>query len=60
MAPLRRRRSQYCGTEWGSEAEYPGDWADPIAADAVQAEAEARTVYDAIAAEFALRGVTDA
>ncbi len=47
-------------TEWGSEARYPGDWADPTAEDAVQAEAEARTVYEAIAREFASRGVTDA
>ena len=47
-------------TEWGSEARYPGDWPDPTPEDAVQAEADARTVYDAIAAEFTRRGVTDA
>ena len=45
-------------TEWGAEARYPGDWPEPTAADAARAESEARSVYDAVAAEFNRRGVT--
>lgn len=45
-------------TEWGAEARYPGDWPEPTAADATRAESEARSIYDAVAAEFARRGLT--
>ena len=44
-------------TEWGAEARYPGDWPEPSAEDAARAEAEARAVYDFIAAEFGRRGI---
>ena len=45
-------------TEWGAEARYPGDWPEPTAADAARAESEARSIYDAVAAEFSRRGLT--
>ncbi|MXX18044.1 MAG: HEPN domain-containing protein [Dehalococcoidia bacterium] len=45
-------------TEWGAEARYPGDWPEPTAADATRAESEARSIYDAVAAEFSRRGLT--
>ncbi len=44
-------------TEWGSESRYPGDWPEPTAEDGAGAEADARAVYDSIAAEFEHRGV---
>ncbi|MCY4455173.1 MAG: HEPN domain-containing protein [Chloroflexi bacterium] len=44
-------------TVWGAESRYPGDWPEPTAEDALRAEAEARRVYDSIAAEFSRRGV---
>ena len=44
-------------TEWGSESRYPGDWPEPTAEHAARAEADARAVYDSIAAEFGHRGV---
>ena len=44
-------------TAWGSESRYPGDWPEPTADDAASAEADARAVYDSIAAEFGHRGV---
>ena len=43
-------------TEWGAESRYPGDWPELTAEDGARAEAEARAVYDAIAAEFRRRG----
>ena len=44
-------------TDWHIEARYPGPWSEPTAADAERAEAEARAVYDFIAAEFGRRGI---
>ena len=45
-------------TEWGAESRYPGDWPEPTAEEAERAEADARAVYDSIAAEFGRRGLT--
>ena len=42
-------------TVWGAESRYPGDWPEPTAADAARAVAEARTVYDYVAAELVRR-----
>ena len=44
-------------TQWASDARYPVDQPEPSAENAVHSVAEARTVYDAIAGEFARRGV---
>ena len=44
-------------TGWAVQARYPGEWPEPSAADAVRAEAEARAVRDAVAAEFRRRGL---
>ena len=44
-------------TDWGAHSRYPGAWDEPTAADAVQAVADARAVYESIAAEFARRGL---
>lgn len=45
-------------TVWGAESRYPGSWSEPNAENAAEAVTEARMVYDAIAGEFARRGVT--
>ena len=45
-------------TEWGAESRYPGDWPEPSAREAAQAQADARAVYDSIAAEFGRRGLS--
>ena len=42
---------------WAVQAGYPGEWPEPSASDAVHAEAEARAVRDAVAAEFQRRGL---
>ena len=44
-------------TEWGAESRYPGDWPELTVEDAAGADADARAVYDSIAAEFERRGV---
>ena len=44
-------------TEWAVEARYPGEWPEATEADAIRAEAEARTVFNAIVAEFRCRGL---
>ncbi len=44
-------------TGWVVQARYPGEWPEPSATDAVRAESEARTVRDAVAAEFRRRGL---
>lgn len=44
-------------TEWGAESRYPGDWPELTAEDGARAQAEARTVYDSIVAEFGRRGI---
>ena len=41
---------------WANEPRYPGDWSEPNEDDAVRAEAQARAVYDSVAAEFRRRG----
>lgn len=44
-------------TLWGSQSMYPVDWPDPEHEDATSAEAEVRTIYEYVAAEFGRRGV---
>ena len=47
-------------TQWTADARYPVARPEPRVEDAALAVAEATTVYDVIAGEFASRGVTDA
>ena len=44
-------------TVWGSQSRYPEDWPEPAPADATRAAAEARAIYEYVAAEFRRRGV---
>jgi HEPN domain-containing protein len=44
-------------TEWAVEARYPGEWPEAIESDAIRAESQARTVRDAVVAEFRRRGI---
>ena len=44
-------------TEWAVESRYPGDWAEPTYADAVEAVSQARSVYESVAAELERRGI---
>ncbi|MCY3655723.1 MAG: HEPN domain-containing protein [Chloroflexi bacterium] len=44
-------------TVWGAESRYPWSWNEPNAENAAEAATEARMVYDAIAGEFARRGM---
>ena len=46
-------------TPWASDARYPVDRPEPTAENATHSVAEAQKVYDAIAGEFARRGVVD-
>ena len=46
-------------TTRGAASRYPGVWPESVVGDAIEAEAEARAIYDPIAAEFARRGVTE-
>lgn len=47
-------------TPWAADARYPVDRPEPTDENAAHAVAEAQKVYDAIAGEFARRGVLDA
>lgn len=47
-------------TEWAVEARYPGDWADPTAADASRAVEQARAVVASVARDLVEHGFTDA
>ena len=44
-------------TQWTVEARYPGYWFEPALADAVTAELRARSIYNAVEAEFKRRGM---
>lgn len=56
--PVRGERPDLAElTEWAVETRYPGDWPEPSDADAERAEAEARSVFDSVVAEFRRRGL---